>query len=239
MNALHNVVVDNADSSVQAADGATEAGERASSSGQVMSEAIKDMQSVSSMVSNAASEIEELTRRSDEIRNIVAVIREIADQTNLLALNAAIEAARAGEQGRGFAVVADEVRKLAERTQSSTGEIGDRVSSILQVTQQAMQSMNQANAYMRRGCENAVQADKVLHDIIVRSEAVADVLRKLSASGQSQKQAHAQVIEKLRSMRSAITSANGSTAEIAEATSRLEVEIRALSDTANAFSTGD
>lgn len=238
MKALHQRISANADSSVTAAAEAGMAGERAASSGKVMAEAIGDMHKVSDMVSGAAGKIEELTLRSDEISNIVGVIREIADQTNLLALNAAIEAARAGEQGRGFAVVADEVRKLAERTQSSTGEIGQRVSTILEVTQQAMQSMKLATELMERSRDNAIKADDTLQDMIHRSAGVATVLRNLAESGQDQTRANATMTERVEGIRSAIKAAHNSTAEIAEATKRLESEIRSLSESANALNRG-
>jgi methyl-accepting chemotaxis protein len=236
MTTLHRRIADNAEMSIHAAEAAGTAGERATQGGKVMTEAINDMRRVSDMVAEAAVKIEELTRRSDEISNIVGVIREIADQTNLLALNAAIEAARAGEQGRGFAVVADEVRKLAERTQSSTGEIGERVSSILGVTQQAMQSMTQATDLMQKGRDNAVRADAVLQDIIASTGDVAATLRTVAASQQEQTEANAQMAEKIAAIGDAIQGAHQSTAEIAGATKRLEQNIGALSSTASAFS---
>ncbi len=236
MTTLHRRIADNAEMSIHAAEAAGTAGERAAQGGKVMTDAINDMRRVSDMVAEAAVKIEELTRRSDEISNIVGVIREIADQTNLLALNAAIEAARAGEQGRGFAVVADEVRKLAERTQSSTGEIGERVSSILGVTQQAMQSMTQATDLMQKGRDNAVRADAVLQDIIASTGDVAATLRTVAASQQEQTEANAQMAEQIAAIGDAIQGAHQSTAEIAGATKRLEQNIGALSSTANAFS---
>jgi len=104
----------------------------------VVHNAAAEIARIAEAVDQASTSLAELEGISGEIGNIVATIREIADQTNLLALNAAIEAARAGEQGRGFAVVADEVRKLAERTATSTHEISSMVGRIQNRTKQAV-----------------------------------------------------------------------------------------------------
>ncbi len=135
-----------ASSMVQVADQSEKASSQAASSGQVaekggavVSDTIKDMRSISEAVSAGAASVSELGKRGEQIGQIIAVINDIADQTNLLALNAAIEAARAGEHGRGFAVVADEVSKLADRTTKATDEIAVSIRAIQTETGQAVQ----------------------------------------------------------------------------------------------------
>jgi len=113
--------------------------------GKIMQETVIKMDDVAKLIRDSGDSVQHLDESSKKIGNIVKVIKEIADQTNLLALNAAIEAARAGEQGRGFAVVADEVRKLAERTGSATGEIAALIKAIQDDIGGAVVSMQQAN----------------------------------------------------------------------------------------------
>jgi methyl-accepting chemotaxis protein len=123
------------------------------------------MQNTAASITDLSTLIANLDRRSDEISAILNVIKEIADQTNLLALNAAIEAARAGEQGRGFAVVADEVRKLAERTAQSTTEITGMVSTIQDETQRAVETMAICRNQAERGVALAARAGESLEEI--------------------------------------------------------------------------
>ena len=130
---------------------------------EVIQGAVREMDAISTLIKSTAGSIHELGRQSQTIDNIVSVIRDVADQTNLLALNAAIEAARAGEQGRGFAVVADEVRKLAERTTKATGEIAEMIGAIRVSSQQAVEAMNQS---VERAHTSAAQGQRAGESIV-------------------------------------------------------------------------
>jgi methyl-accepting chemotaxis protein len=130
--------------------------------------------------------IESLGERSDQIGAIVATIEDIADQTNLLALNAAIEAARAGEQGRGFAVVADEVRALAERTTRATKEISDMIKAIQNQTRAAIVSMEEGVKDTERGIAEAAQLEGSLHEILERVNDVSMQVSQIATAAEEQ-----------------------------------------------------
>lgn len=151
----------------------------------VVSKTTEGMQRVSDTVKESAGCIESLDRDSKKIGEIVSVIDDIADQTNLLALNAAIEAARAGEQGRGFAVVADEVRKLAEKTSKATKEISTRVEEIRRGTTCVVGSMHTNVELVKQEAEHADQAGRSLKDIVAAVQNVSTMISHIAvASGQ-------------------------------------------------------
>ena len=154
---------------------------------------IQGMENIHARISSATERVEKLEQSSQEVGSIVAVIKEIADQTNLLALNAAIEAARAGEQGRGFAVVADEVRKLAEKTSDATNQIGITIDAIQQETRQALDAIAESMNEARLGVGHARQAGESLERIIAAVEQV-DTLVKEIAHATSLQRAAAQSV---------------------------------------------
>jgi methyl-accepting chemotaxis protein len=149
---------------------------------QIIENAASEMHKIADTAQSSSSIVEDLGRRSEQISSIVNTIREIADQTNLLALNAAIEAARAGEQGRGFAVVADEVRKLAERTSLSTSEISGMVEKIQAGTRNAVISMQSGVVQAGKSVEMATRAGSSIREIRDGALRVMNVVNSISDS---------------------------------------------------------
>lgn len=180
-----------------AANASKNAGKVAVEGGKVVEETIKGMIRISEVVKQSAETVQELGRSSNEIGEIVQVINDIADQTNLLALNAAIEAARAGEQGRGFAVVADEVRKLAERTSKATQEIAGMIKHIQKDTDGAVQSMQQGTKEVENGKLLAQKAGDSLKEIITGAERVADIVTQVAAASEQQSRASEQITQNI------------------------------------------
>ncbi len=151
-----------------------------------MDEASSSLQQIATSLSSTATVIDTLGQRSQEIGSIVGVITSIADQTNLLALNAAIEAARAGEQGRGFAVVADEVRSLASRTRKATDEISGMIASIQQETGNAISTMQQGNVLMQEGLSLNAKVASALAQIDEQSRSAGHQFAAITTATQEQ-----------------------------------------------------
>jgi len=140
----------------------------------------------------------DLGKSSDQIGRIIAVINDIADQTNLLALNAAIEAARAGEQGRGFAVVADEVRKLAERTTTATKEIAQMIRTIQADIKSTLRAMEEGTEQVQDGVQSTVQAGDSLREIIHTAERVGEMVTHIATAGTQQSATSEHVKERMQ-----------------------------------------
>ncbi|WP_371322604.1 methyl-accepting chemotaxis protein [Dechloromonas sp. ZY10] len=177
-----------------------EAGSLSEEGAAVIHNAANEMRKISQAVQSSSSIVEDLGHQSDQITSIVNTIKEIADQTNLLALNAAIEAARAGEQGRGFAVVADEVRKLAERTGLSTTEIAEMVNKIQSGTRSAVSSMQSGVDQVGSGVELANQAGESITRIRDGAQRVTQMVTSISDSIAEQSAAGNQIAQQLETI---------------------------------------
>ena len=165
---LSHTVIDIAQNSSDIAQSATETMAVAQDGAKVVESTVNEVQEISKTMNESSLLMTSLGERSNQIGEIIGVINDIADQTNLLALNAAIEAARAGEQGRGFAVVADEVGKLAERTSKATGEIRDMITSMQDETGAAMSSMGESIQRVETGTALSREAGDALKKILER-----------------------------------------------------------------------
>ncbi|HEV2698659.1 MAG TPA: HAMP domain-containing methyl-accepting chemotaxis protein [Terriglobales bacterium] len=177
------------ENSSKASDASRKAAETARHGGSIVDETLAKMQVIAESVRSTASRVQELGKSSDQIGRIIGVINDIADQTNLLALNAAIEAARAGEQGRGFAVVADEVRKLAERTTTATKEIAQMIETVQQGTKLAVGAMEEGTRQVEEGVRTTNKAGEALREIIQMSEQVGDMIAQIATAATEQSSA--------------------------------------------------
>lgn len=183
---LNLAVKEIAQKTVDVVSSANQASSMANEGQQVVNKAVVGIQQVATTVSESAQLMASLGHRSDQIGQIVNVIKDIAEQTNLLALNAAIEAARAGEQGRGFAVVADEVRKLAERTATATAEISQMISAIQSETVNAVATMEKGSIEVNDGVTLANQAGQSLQNINSSVKRVVEMIAQISEATRSQ-----------------------------------------------------
>jgi len=177
---------DIATSCMNAAENSSQASNAARSGADVVRQATDCMGRIASRVKDAAKTVEELGSRSDQIGQIIGTIQDIADQTNLLALNAAIEAARAGEQGRGFAVVADEVRALAERTTRATREIGEMIKAIQNETRGAVSAIDEGVAEVEKGAEYSDKSGQSLEQILQQINDVTMQINQIATAAEQQ-----------------------------------------------------
>ncbi|WP_169308306.1 methyl-accepting chemotaxis protein [Ferrimonas aestuarii] len=175
--------------SVSASDSAKQAGVIANGGGAVVQDTVEGMELIHAAVAASSSSVAELGSRGQEIGSVIQVINSIAEQTNLLALNAAIEAARAGQAGRGFSVVADEVRALAERTTEATRTIEQVIESIQSETGLAMNQMTQGSEQVQQGVSLARQAGHSLDEIVEGTEEVSSMIDSIASATEEQSQA--------------------------------------------------
>ena len=169
-----------------AAENAQKAVEQTHTGSQIVQNSSRLMDNIAQRVNESSQTVESLGQRSDQIGAIVNTIQDIADQTNLLALNAAIEAARAGEQGRGFAVVADEVRALAERTTKATKEISAMIKTIQGETQTAVSSMSEGVAEVKRGTDETARSGEALEDILNKINELTMQVSQIATAAEEQ-----------------------------------------------------
>ncbi len=193
MNEMNATVQEVAQNASSASSASAETKEKAEAGAQVVERSLRRIQSVHQVSLELKDDMSQLNEHARSIDQIMGVISDIADQTNLLALNAAIEAARAGEAGRGFAVVADEVRKLAEKTMASTNDVGNAIRAIQESTAKSTASVDNAVVRIEEATQFANESGRALEEIVARAEVTADQVNAIATASEEQSAASEQI----------------------------------------------
>ncbi|HEX7762547.1 MAG TPA: methyl-accepting chemotaxis protein [Cellvibrio sp.] len=229
-------VVDNVSQSVsETANQSQQADSAAASGKQTVALTMGQIQSLSNDIKTAAGVIDQLQQETQSIGSVLDVIRGIAEQTNLLALNAAIEAARAGEQGRGFAVVADEVRTLASRTQTSTTEIREMIERLQSGSHKAVEMMSAGNAQAGASVEQAGQASVSLENITSIVSVIRDRTNQIAAASEQQSAATRQIEKNVQRISTVAVESAQSSSRICTNTEHLAAAADQLSELVSRF----
>lgn len=217
MNEMAATVQEVAHNATDAADAATHASESTEQGKQLVEKVISTISLLADEIAQAANAINELERNTTQIDSVLVVIRNIADQTNLLALNAAIEAARAGEQGRGFAVVADEVRTLASRTQASTTEIQQMIEALQQSAKATVSSMNTSTATTQSCVSLVHEAGSALEAITQAVSTISQMNIQIASAANEQCAVSAEINKNVNNINDIATNATESAVQTARA----------------------
>lgn len=211
-----------------AVEGVQQAANAAENGAKVVEQTIAVMNQIACKVQESATTVETLGTRSDQIGEIIGTIEDIADQTNLLALNAAIEAARAGEQGRGFAVVADEVRALAERTTKATREIGEMIKTIQTETKGAVLAMEQGVKQVEAGTSEAGRSGEALRDILEQVNNVAMQVNQIATAAEEQTATTSEISNNMQQITDVVQETANGAHQAATAASQLNANAEEL-----------
>lgn len=218
---------------------ATEALSQARSGGRIVQQTATAMETIADQAKIASESAQALVEKSKRVEEVISVINDIADQTNLLALNAAIEAARAGEAGRGFAVVADEVRKLAERSTESTGEIISIVQSIQDGVGQVTDSMVTVNGKAQAGSELATQTNSAFLEILASVETLQQNIEQNAAAMEEMSTTSDQISDDIQTISAASEQTAQASEEVGHASSDLARLATDVQDQISVFQTGE